>query len=115
MVVLTDFVTKDSGERQHYPSGMVRDVQSGKPRYDLIDRAFLKRWAELMARGAEKYGEDNYKCANSDEELHRFEASAFRHLMAWLNGDISEDHAAAVAFNIAAAEMVKNKLYGAYL
>lgn len=52
------YVTKDSGKRQDYESGMKRDVQEGKPRYDLIYEPMLTRWAELMARGAEKYGGD---------------------------------------------------------
>lgn len=46
------YITKDSGVRESFDSGMVRDTQQGKPRYDLIDRPILKRWAELMARGA---------------------------------------------------------------
>lgn len=107
---MTDFVTKDSGERIEYASGMRRDVQTGKPRYELIDRAFLKRWAELMARGADKYGADNWRLANSDEELARFKGSALRHLMQWLEDETDEDHAVAVAFNLAAAEYVKKRI-----
>jgi len=104
------YITKDSGARQEYESGMRRDTQEGKKRYDLIDREFLGRWADLMARGAEKYGENNYRLATTDEELRRFEASALRHMFQWLEGDTEEDHAAAVAFNLAAAEMVRAKL-----
>lgn len=104
------YTTKDSGAREEFTSGMVRDTQKGKPRYDLIDRAFLKRWAELMGRGAEKYGENNWRKASGNSELQRFEASATRHLFQWLDGDTSEDHAAAVTFNLAGAEMVKEKL-----
>jgi hypothetical protein len=89
---------------------MKRDTQDDKPRYDLIDRAFLKRWAELMARGAKKYGENNWRKAATQEELFRFQASAIRHLMQYLEGDTTEDHAAAVAFNLAGAEMVAKKL-----
>ncbi len=104
------FITNDSGERVAFESGMQRDTQTGKPRYDLLDGAFLKRQAELLARGADKYGENNWKKANSQEELQRFKASAFRHLMQWLSGETDEDHAAAVAFNLAAAEYVQTKL-----
>lgn len=104
------FITKDSGIREEYGSGMVRDTQSGKPRYDLIDLAFLKRWAELMGRGAEKYGERNWELADSEDELARFKQSALRHMFQWLEGDGTEDHAVAVAFNLAAAEFVKRKL-----
>jgi len=103
------FETKDSGKRETYDSGMVRDVRDGKTRYDLVDRTMLKRWAELMGRGADKYGDDNWRLANSDAELKRFKESAFRHFMQWLEGETDEDHAAAVFFNIAAAEYVLQK------
>jgi|ERR1019366_1164511 hypothetical protein len=104
------FETKDSGTREQFDSGMVRDIQTGKPRYDLIDRNFLKRWAELMARGAEKYGEENWRQASGEAELKRFKASAIRHMYQWLDGDTTEDHAVAIAFNVAGAEMVKEKM-----
>ena len=104
------FITKDSGARAKYQSGMQRDLQDGKPRYDLIPLAMLTRLAELMARGAEKYGERNWEKANSQEEVNRFKSSAFRHFIQWMNGDEDEDHAAAVMFNIGAAETTKDKL-----
>lgn len=105
-----EFQTLDSGERAEYPSGMRRDTEAGKPRYDLIDREFLKRWALLMSRGAEKYSAENWRLANSEEELSRFRSSALRHMFQWLDGEGDEDHAVAVAFNIAAAEYLKEKL-----
>jgi hypothetical protein len=104
------YETKDSGEREQFQSGMVRDTQNGKPRYDLIDRAFLKRWADLMARGAAKYGEENWRLADDEAALKRFRASAVRHMFQYLEDDRTEDHAAAVAFNLAGAEMVATKL-----
>lgn len=107
---LKKYDTKDSGERVDFASGMRRDTDKGKPRYDLIDGEFLRRWAELMARGAEKYGENNWRLANTPEELKRFRASAFRHFMQWIDGDFDEDHAVAVAFNITAAEYVKGQI-----
>jgi hypothetical protein len=107
-----NFETKDSGKREEFSTGMVRDTQDDKPRYDLIDEAFLRRWAELMARGAKKYGENNWRKAATKEELRRFEASAIRHMYQWLGGDLSEDHASAIAFNVAGAEMVREKLKG---
>lgn len=107
------FETKDSGERQQFSTGMVRDVQTDKPRYDLLDLPMLKRWAELMARGAVKYGEDNWRKAATNAELRRFQASALRHLFQWIEGDRSEDHGAAVFFNISGAEMVREKLESA--
>lgn len=104
------YVTKDSGKRQEFSTGMKRDVQEGKPRYDLLDRPMLKRWADLMARGAVKYGEENWRKAETEEELKRFQSSALRHMFQWLNGDTDEDHASAILFNVAGAEMVLSKL-----
>jgi len=104
------YTTKDSGARQEFESGMVRDIQEDKARYDLLDMPMLTRWAELMARGAKKYGEHNWKKAFSQQELDRFRSSALRHMMQWINNETDEDHAAAVYFNIAGAEMVKRKL-----
>lgn len=104
------FQTKDSGKRQEFSTGMVRDTQEDKARYDLIYLPLLKRWAELMARGATKYGERNWEKAETEEELNRFKSSAFRHFMQYLDGEDDEDHAAAVLFNIGGMEMVKSKL-----
>jgi hypothetical protein len=110
------YETKDSGQRQDYASGMRRDVQTDKP--DLTSwmnevpykESFLYRVGCLAARGAEKYGRSNFQLANSQEELDRFKASAFRHMMQWQYNETDEDHAAAVVFNLWAAEMVKYKL-----
>jgi hypothetical protein len=110
------FITKDSGQRQEYDSGMRRDLQSGKPMFDLIlpksqpySETLLKRWADLMGRGIEKYGPRNWELANSEEEMARFKSSAMRHFMQWICGEEDEDHAAAVLFNINAAEYLKWK------
>lgn len=108
----SQFQVKDSGARQEYASGMVRDTTEGKPDYTLLPLDFLERWATHMTKGAEKYGRENWTLASSEEELTRFKGSAFRHLIQWLRGDLDEDHAAAVAFNIAAAERVKGYLHG---
>lgn len=105
-----DFTVKDSGARQEYASGMVRDIQEGKPDYTLLPYEFLTRWAHHMGKAIPKYGRDNWRCANSEEELIRFRSSAFRHLIQWLNGETDEDHASAVAFNVAAAEYAKGRL-----
>ena len=111
------FITKDSGARQDYASGMRRDLQDGKPNFNLITPKFLKfdedmlyRWAMLMTRGAYKYGERNWEKANSDEEMERFKSSAFRHFMQWIKGEEDEDHAAAVFFNIGCFESIKLKM-----
>ena len=112
-----EYVTKDSGKREEYDSGMVRDTQDGKPRFDLLipngipfRAQFLTRVAELLGRGAEKYSDRNWERASGSEELDRFQSSAQRHMMQWLTGESDEDHAAAVVFNLLAYESIKWKM-----
>lgn len=107
-----EFTTKDSGKRQEFVTGMKRDIQTDKPRYDLIGSGWdlIKRWAELVGRGALKYGELNFEKAATEEEYRRFRSSAMRHMVQWFQGETDEDHAAAVCFNLAGAEMVRTKL-----
>jgi hypothetical protein len=114
-----EFITKDSGERAQFNSGMQRDIQTGKPRFDLIlpkdlkyNETLLYRWAMLMTRGAEKYDERNWEKAEGEEELNRFKASAFRHFMQWYAGEDDEDHCSAIMFNLQGAEYCKTKLKG---
>ena len=111
------YITKDSGQRQEYASGMRRDVQDGKPRFGLIfpkgvayQDQLLTRFAELLARGAEKYGDNNWQLANSQEELDRFRESGLRHMIQWACGETDEDHATAVIFNLMAYENTKRKI-----
>lgn len=104
------FTTKDSGARAAYSTGMVRDTNEDKPRFDLCWLPLLRRWAELMGRGAVKYGANNWQKAATQEELDRFKESAFRHLVQYLEGDRTEDHAAAVIFNLAGAEYTQEKI-----
>lgn len=107
------FVTKDSGRRTEFASGMVRDTQTGKTQYLLcFSGPMFNRWAELLTRGAEKYTPDNWMKAAGAEELQRFRESAARHFVQWLRGDTDEDHAAAVFFNINGAEYVREKYAG---
>lgn len=113
---MSEFITKDSGERVEFESGMRRDVDAGKPRFDLIvpegvpyQQQFLTRVASLMARGAEKYGDRNWELANSEAEMRRFKSSGFRHFMQWFMGEVDEDHAAAVVFNLMCYETLKTR------
>lgn len=77
----------------------MRDSNKGKPRYDLIPPEALLRVAEHYARGAEKYGVDNYK---KGEGMPReaFIESAMRHMEAIRLGKTDEDHPAALVWNI---------------
>ena len=101
---MKNYQTKDSGERIDYDSGFVRDVTKTKPRYDLIPPELLYRLAMVYTRGAEKYGDDNWHKANSEEEYCRFIQSAFRHFEQWRMGQEDEDHAMQCVWNIIAYE-----------
>ena len=107
---MKNYQTKDSGERVDYDSGFRRDSTKNKPRYDLIPPELLYRLAMVYTRGAEKYGDENYKKANSEEEYRRFIQSAFRHFEQWRMGQEDEDHAMQCVWNIIAYEWhVKHK------
>lgn len=111
-----NFIVKDSGERQSFASGMVRDTQAGKTDFSrILDGPMVERWAVHLTKGAVKYpdvkpGVANWTLANGEEELVRFKKSALRHFLQWYRGDVDEDHAAAVFFNINGKEYVQAKL-----
>lgn len=108
---MSEFVTKDSGGRRLFDSGMQRDVTVGKIDYTYcLQGPLLDRWAQLMERGAVKYTRDNWMQANGPEELARFEQSALRHMIQYLRGDRDEDHAAAIIFNLNGAEYVRDRM-----
>jgi len=82
---------KDSGERQQFSTGSVRDTQVGKGRFDLIPTDALRRLAQHYENGARKYGDRNWE---KGQPLGRYLDSAFRHLVNVLDGKTDEDHAA---------------------
>jgi len=111
------YETLDSGKRKDYESGLRRDTQEGKPRFDLLivkgipyEEQLVTRYAALRERGATKYGDRNCELANTQEEMNRFVASASRHFFQWLCGEDDEDHMSASIFNMQMVEMVKYKL-----
>ena len=105
------FTVKDSGAREQFSSGMVRDTATDKIDYLLVrDGPMFKRWAEHLTAGAKKYSKRNWLKAEGDAELQRFRESATRHFEQWLNGEEDEDHAAACIFNINGVEYIKERV-----
>jgi hypothetical protein len=112
------FTTKDSGEREEYDSGMVRDADGAtKDNFYLLihkgvpyEEQFLTRFAQLLTRGSLKYSKRNFELGNSSDELERARESLFRHLVQYLCEDETEDHAMAICFNVMLAELVKYKM-----
>lgn len=86
----------DSGKRQEFESGAVRDSADGKPRPDLQSPYAQERIGHWLRLGAEKYAERNWEAGMS---FSRCVASIERHLLAFKMGKKDEDHLAAIAVN----------------
>lgn len=107
----------DTGTRQEFPGGGMRDTAVGKERFELLwtegqpyEDQMLTRAARWMARGAEKYDSRNWELFDSPEALEHAKASLLRHTFKLLAGETDEDHAAAVWFNSQVIEYVRWKL-----
>lgn len=111
---MTEFQIKDSGKRAEFQGGMVRDTSEGKPRPDLVrDGPMLWRWIMHLTRGAEKYDARNWMLSiNDPAALERAYESCDRHYEQWRRGDVDEDHASAVFFNINQIEYIKEETRG---
>lgn len=97
MAETTFNAVKDSGKRQEFSTGSVRDTREGKGRFDLIPTLPLRRLAMHYENGAAKYGDRNWE---KGQPLGRYLDSAFRHLICVLEGQNDEDHVSAVSWNM---------------
>lgn len=89
---------KDSGSRETFSTGAVRDNGGEKGMYAKSPHYAIHRLAVHMQRGASKYGPDNWR---KGMPLSRTLDSLLRHAHQYADGDRSEDHLAAVLFNAA--------------
>jgi hypothetical protein len=96
---VSDFVTKDSGQREQFDTGSRRDSREGKGRYDLLPVHAVARLAQLFERGAVKYGDRNWE---KGQPLSRYLDSALRHAFQSLEGREDEDHLAGAVWNLMA-------------
>jgi len=87
---------QDSGKRQAFNTGSVRDTNEGKPRYDLISSIGLYYLAMHYANGAKKYGDRNWE---KGQPLSRYIESLERHIQKTKIGLEDEDHVSAIAWN----------------
>jgi len=90
---------KDSGARQNFTTGSVRDTNDGKPRFDLISLLASHRLAMHYSNGAKKYGDRNWE---KGQPLSRYIESTERHLFKLKMGFTDEDHEAAAIWNLMA-------------
>lgn len=88
---------QDSGERQEFSTGSVRDKKDGKGSYHLLPLMAMRRLAIHYQNGAKKYGENNWRLG---QPLMGYFDSAMRHLFCWAMGWKDEDHLAAAIWNL---------------
>lgn len=88
---------KDSGHREIFSNGYVREPKTGLGRYDLLPPEALQRMALHYEQGAIKYAPRNWEKGGLWSVNVN---SAMRHLVVWLMGDDSEDHLAACCWNL---------------
>jgi len=88
---------KDSGERQNFGTGSVRDTNIGKGRFDLVAPYAMLRLAQHYENGSAKYGDRNWELG---QPLSRYLDSAMRHLTKVIMGLEDEDHLCAATWNL---------------
>lgn len=87
---------QDSGQRQTFATGAVRDTADGKPRPDLVSPFAVDRLGEWLRLGSLKYAERNWE---RGIPISRSFASMYRHLLKFQQGATDEDHIAAILCN----------------
>ncbi|NBO99841.1 MAG: hypothetical protein EBU90_06895 [Proteobacteria bacterium] len=102
-----EVIVKDSGKRQNFKSGSVRDSREKKGRYDLLMPHAIYLVARQLEEGALKYAERNWELG---QPLSRYMDSALRHLFRHLEGHRDERHDVACAWNVLAMIETKNKI-----
>lgn len=102
------FEVKDSGERQQFSSGAVRDTSEGKGAFYLIPFWGIEAVARIFEAGAKKYGDRNWE---KGIPMSRVCDSGLRHAHKGTDGFTDEDHLAMAAWNFIVAcaerEMVR--------
>jgi hypothetical protein len=88
---------QDSGERQQFDTGAIRDTAEGKGMPSLISPELIFRLSQWLELGAKKYAPRNWE---KGIYISRCLDSAIRHLFKYLAGWDDEDHLAAIACNI---------------
>lgn len=94
-----DYIVKDSGKRQEFSTGAIRDTQENKGRFDLIPPIVEERLAKHYENGSAKYGDNNFRLGIP---VKRYIDSCRRHLNKYRMGMTDEDHLIAAIWNLAA-------------
>jgi hypothetical protein len=86
----------DTGKRQEFGTGAVRDASVGKGHFHSIPPLALRKLAKRFEDGAAKYSKNNWM---KGIPLSAYVDSISRHFLALQEGDTSEDHAGALIWN----------------
>ena len=84
-------------DKQHFETGSQRDTNNGKPRFDLMTPFIKKRLGELLRKGAEHYGSNNWLLGQPSS---RYWESFTRHSQKYEMGETDEDHLSAMIWNL---------------
>lgn len=95
-----DYKTKDTIEKENFPTGAQRNDPSGKGRYVLISPIALRRIAGVYERGSLAKGVRNWELGLP---ISRCLDSAIRHIYQYIEGLRDEDHLAQAAWNLCAS------------
>lgn len=97
----------DSGTRQQFEGGGVRDTAEGKPRFDLLwpkdvpyEAQFLTQMAQVLQQGAEKYAPRNWELFYTEEAKEHAQGSLGRHYANYMAGSTDEPHLILMACNL---------------
>jgi hypothetical protein len=101
-----DFVVKEEQEKRTFETGAIRNSAKGKGRCDLLPAGPLLRLAVHYEKGAEIYGDRNWEKGIPINEMI---SSGLRHIFNYMQGERTEDHLAAAAFNILGAMFMEDK------
>ena len=91
---------KDSGTRQNFSTGAVRDAQENKGMFHLLPYVAVFLLARIYEMGAKKYAARNWE---KGMPISRYIDSAQRHLAKYMIGMRDEPHLSMAAWNIIGA------------
>ena len=94
------YAIKDSGKRRDFGTGAVRDISSGKGRFDLVPWETIRALAIHYEKGCLKYGDRNWE---KGIPVSSFLDSSIRHLTQVVDGRDDENHLIAAIWNAVCA------------
>lgn len=91
---------KDSGGRDNFATGSVRDVQAKKGRMDLVPYLAVWMVSRIFEDGAIKYAENNWALG---QPVKQYVKSALNHLGKYMEGMRDEPHLSMAGWNVLCA------------